>query len=221
MVEELLQKLGVSEVDLLIAHSAGTHAAILMALNQRRVRIRSMALLCSTTSKLLPVHQPAWLHSRMIWMLHKPGLRKLIVPFYELVILYLGLKKITATEAVTSFAAIYATTYWYPDKASQWIQNLRDRGFPRMAIYSSRDSVVPSGMSEDFARELGNPDKANHFTYSGRSEAEVKLMHEPSNKNLVPIVHFKDGGHNVMTQFPETVADHLLEFVESQAQREC
>lgn len=49
---------------------------------------------------------------------------------------------------------------------------------PRMAMYSSKDFVVPAKLSEQFMKDFGNPDSANHFAYDGKTDDQLKRLHE-------------------------------------------
>lgn len=54
-------------------------------------------------------------------------------------------------------------------------------GVPRMMVYGGRDFLLKLKYSYMLANDLGNSDPANHYTYEGREEKNLK--------SIVQVVH--------------------------------
>lgn len=85
--------------------------------------------------------QPAWLHGTLVSLFHIPGAKKLVVPAYKLVTLMNGLKKISADGATTSIVSAYATRFWLPEKAPEWVKRLSHQSKSHASRFDSTDQL--------------------------------------------------------------------------------
>ncbi|KAL1438118.1 hypothetical protein MTO96_048209 [Rhipicephalus appendiculatus] len=203
---DFLRAVGVTEADMLVAHSSGAYPAMRLICREDGLKVKSLTLLAPAGYSQINVMRPGWFTSLLSRLYQQPLTQRMVnaLALAFLVATRHPLRRDVDNVLLAMKAMLYADKAQFKKDAEE----VAARKLPVLVAISDNDKLIDLPVSLETVGILGgSPESTWHY------DQEKRLKKRGNGNGPVKTLRFEKGTHYLFTRCADVINDEILDLL--------